>query len=93
MEGLINIAMAINIGYFTNGSKVVTYTKTLKGKQSGLKIQSNNYFEIEEAFKKLRNNGIFLIKTNLNLVDILEITKGSHIVYNNLNSTELIIIK
>ena len=80
-------------GYFVNNQKVVWYYANLKLRQSGIKIKTNDYFELEDAYNKLRKNGILLIETNLNLIDVLEIIKDSEIVFNNELNNEFIVIK
>jgi hypothetical protein len=93
VENLINIAMTLYKGYFCNGAKVLWYYSNMKNRQSGIKIKSSDYFEVEDAYNKLRKNGILLIETNINLIDILEITKSSELVYQNDLLTEFIILK
>lgn len=93
MENLINIATDIYRAYFTNGQKILWYYSNMKANQTGIKIKTSDYFELEDAYNKLRINGILLIESDLKLIDVLEIIKDSEIVFNNELNNEYIIIK
>lgn len=93
MENLIKIAMEKYKGYFVNSQKVVYYFPNIKTKQTGIKLISNDYFEVENALNKLRDGGLFLLQTDLNTIDVLELVKDSEIVYQNDLNNEYIIIK
>ena len=93
MENLIKIATDIYRAYFANGQRVVWYYSNIKPSQTGIKIKTSDYTELEDAYNKLRFNGILLIETDLSLIDVLEIIKTSEIVYNNELNNEFIIIK
>ena len=93
MENLIKIATEKYKGYFVNNQRVVWYYSNVPFKQTGIKLQTNDYFELEECLTKLRKNGLLLLQTNLLIVDVLELTKDSEIVYTNELNNEYIIIK
>lgn len=93
MENLINYAITNFKGYFANGNKVVWYYPNMKAKQKGIKLISNDYSEVLGALNKLRTNGILILETEINTIDILDLFSQNEIVYHNENYTNLIVIK
>jgi hypothetical protein len=93
VENLINLAMNKYKAYFANGNKVVYYYSNMKPKQKGIKLISNDYSEVMSALNKLRDNGLLILETKLNTIDILDLFSQNEIVYHNENYTQLIVIK
>jgi len=75
VENLIKIATDIYRAYFANGQNVDLYYSNIKPSQTGIKIKTSDYTELEDAYNKLRFNGILLIETDLSLIDVF-LTNG-----------------
>lgn len=81
MESLILKAKERYLAYFVGGQNLVWYYKSLRQKQSALKLISNDIDEIEHCYSKLKTNGLLVLVTNLTLLEIDKILKNSEIVY------------
>jgi len=90
----LNYILATKYRAWSLGGQKIVWASHFKERQGAIKLISNHLDEIETQFENLRENGLLVLQTNCNLINLTKLFKDSQIDYITKGKTkQLIIIK